>query len=123
MPQIFNLRGENVQTIAELRVDLIMSQDAQIKIIETLCGAEMKLFNYLPNSSKLSELIHDNYIQNDISKNSMALWIRPYSNYDIKNELNMENERINYINKKRKISDLNKELYFLHKKVYSTVCR
>lgn len=34
MPQIFNLRGENVQTIAELRVDLIMSQDAQIKIIE-----------------------------------------------------------------------------------------
>ena len=34
MPQIFNLRGENVQTIAELRVDLIMSQDAQIKIVE-----------------------------------------------------------------------------------------
>jgi hypothetical protein len=34
MPQVFNLRGENVQTIAELRVDLIMSQDATIKIIE-----------------------------------------------------------------------------------------
>jgi len=34
MPQVFNLRGENVQTIAELRVDLIMSQDATMKIIE-----------------------------------------------------------------------------------------
>lgn len=34
MPQIFNLRGENIQTVAELRVDLIVSQDASIKIIE-----------------------------------------------------------------------------------------
>ena len=46
MPQIFNLRGENVQTIAELRVDLIMSQDAQIKIIEVDNSAKsVNLYN------------------------------------------------------------------------------
>lgn len=33
MPQVFNLRGENVQTIAELRVDVIKNQDASIDII------------------------------------------------------------------------------------------
>lgn len=33
MPQVFNLRGDNVQTIAELRVDKIMNQDASFNII------------------------------------------------------------------------------------------
>ena len=46
MPQVFNLRGENVQTIAELRVDLIMSQDATIKIIEVDNSAKsVNLYN------------------------------------------------------------------------------
>lgn len=33
MPQVFNLRGDNVQTLAELRVDTIKNQDASFDII------------------------------------------------------------------------------------------
>ena len=90
---------------------------SQIKIIESLCGAEMKLFNYKHSSSGITYISGKNIIENDIKSKELAKWIRPYSNYNLQNTINIENDRKKYINKKVNISELDKNLFFLNKKL------
>lgn len=96
---------------------------SQIKIIESLCGAEMRLFNYKHSSSSISYISDKNIIKNDIKLKELAKWIRPYSKYNLQNTINMENKRLKYLNKKININELDKNLFFLNKKLYSILSK
>ena len=83
----------------------------------------MRLFKYKHSLSSISYLSGKNIIKNDIKSKELAKWIRPYSKYNLQNTINMENDRIKYINKIKSINELDKNLFFLDKTLYSVLSR